>query len=183
MSLASLNQRSSHLGALLLACAFAGPALADKAAPAPAAPPAAAAKMTVTPAANVKWQPLDPKSPMGIQVSSVQGDMWKGANSSFFLKLPAGARSGLHAHTNDYYAVVISGQAGHGNNEKEASTPLAVGSTWFQPGKGMHFDSCLGDKDCVILLIYANGAFDFIPGPPDKKPAAAKAPAKPAAKK
>ena len=168
------------LAMLFTTCAFAVPALADKAAPTPApakpAPaPVAAAKMAITPAAKLTWTPLDPKQPKGLQTSMVHGDMAKGP-TSFFLKLPAGAKSGAHAHTNDYYAVLISGAHGHGANEKEASTALAVGSMWFQPGKEMHFDTCNGKKDCVILLMYPSGGFDFIPGP--AAPADPKAPAK-----
>lgn len=160
------------LAMLFTSCALAVPALAQPKAPTPPAP-TAAAKMAMTPAAKLVWTPLDPKQPKGLQTSVVHGDMAKGP-TSFFLKLPAGAKSGAHAHTNDYYAVLISGGHGHGASEKEASSPLAVGSMWFQPGKEMHFDTCNGKKDCVILLMYPGGGFDFIPGPaaePAKPPA------------
>ncbi|MDP2339964.1 MAG: DUF4437 domain-containing protein [Deltaproteobacteria bacterium] len=146
---------------------------ADKAAPAAPAPAAAAAaapKMAVTPAAELKWAPLDPKSPMGLQVSMVEGDMAKGP-VTFFLKLPAGSKSGLHAHTNDYFSVVISGAPAHGVSDKDPGKPLAVGSMWFQPAKDMHHDSCTGDKECVLLLHYPKGGFDFIPGPAAAVPA------------
>lgn len=157
------------VAALFAVSAFAG----DKAAaPAAAAPPAAAAaKMTVTNYADLKWAPLDPKSPMGLQVSMVEGDMAKGP-TTFFLKLPAGAKSGVHGHTNDYYAVVIAGAPAHGVSEKDPGKPLAIGSTWFQPGKEMHHDTCTGDKECVILLHYPKGGFDFLPGPAAAAPAA-----------
>ena len=161
------------LSVLFTTCVLAAPALAQPKTPAAPPVPAAAAKMVMTPAAKLVWTPLDPKQPKGLQTSLVSGDMMKGP-TSFFLKLPAGAKSGAHAHTNDYYAVLISGSHGHGANEKEAATPMTVGSTWFQPGKEMHFDTCNGKKDCVILLMYPSGGFDFIPGPaaePAKTPA------------
>lgn len=172
------TKTSLALGSLFLSTALVGAALADKggapaapAAPAakgapaaPAAPVAAMAKMAITAAADLKWQPLDPKNPGGLQTSMVHGDMFKGP-AAFFLKLPAGAKSGLHAHTNDYYGIAISGQPGHGNDEKEASKAMAIGSMWFQPGKAMHADNCNGKKECVILLIYPGGGFDYIPGP------------------
>jgi hypothetical protein len=157
------------VGSLFACSAFAG----DKAA-APAAPAAAAApKMAVTAAADLKWAPLDPKSPMGLQVSMVEGDMAKGP-VTFFLKLPVGAKSGLHGHSNDYYAVVIAGAPAHGVSDKDPGKPLAIGSMWFQPGKDMHHDTCTGDKECVILLHYPKGGFDFLPGPAAAAPVPAK---------
>lgn len=162
------------IGSLFAFAALAG----DKAAPPAAAPaasgaPAAPTKMTVTSYADLKWQPLDPKNPGGLQVSPVTGDVFKGP-ATFFLKLPAGAKSGVHGHTNEYFAVVIAGAPAHGASDKDPGKPLAVGSTWFQPGKEMHHDTCTGDKECVILLHYPKGGFDFLPGPA----AAAAAPAK-----
>jgi len=156
---------NAKLLAPVLVSLLAAPALADK-----AAPPAPMAKMVVTPAAKLVWTPLDPKQPKGLQTSLVHGDMQKGP-VSFFLKLPAGAKSGLHAHSNDYYSVVVAGSPGHGANEKEATTALAVGSSWFQPAKEMHFDICNSKQDCILLLEYPSGGFDFIPGPaePAKK--------------
>lgn len=163
------------LGTLLVSCALVAPALAQPKTPAAPAAPAAPAKMAMTPAAKLVWTPLDPKQPKGLQTSVVNGDMMKGP-TSFFLKIPAGGKSGAHAHTNDYYAVLISGGHGHGASEKEASSPMTVGSTWFQPGKEMHFDTCNGKKECVILIMFPSGGFDFIPGPAAAAPADPKAP-------
>jgi hypothetical protein len=165
------------VSSLVLGSLFAFSALAgEKAAPPSPAGAATPAKMTVTPVADVKWSPLDPKSPMGLQVSVVTGDMAKGP-VTFFLKLPAGAKSGVHGHNNEYFAVVISGAPQHDATGKEGK-PLAPGSTWFQPGKEMHHDACTGDKECVILLHYPKGGFDFLPGPVAAAPAPAPAPAK-----
>ena len=152
------------LSMLFTTCALAVPALAQPKTPAAPAAPAAPAKMVMTPVSKLVWTPLDPKQPKGLQTSVVSGDMMKGP-TSFFLKIPAGGKSGAHAHTNDYYAVVVSGGHGHGASEKEATTVLPVGSTWFQPGKEMHFDTCNGKKECVLLIMFPSGGFDFIPGP------------------
>jgi hypothetical protein len=136
-----------------------------------AAPAAAAPKMTVTAYADLKWQPLDPKNPGGLQVSVINGDIFKGP-TSFYLKLPAGMKAnGSHAHTNGYYGIVIAGAPAHGLSEKDLGKGLAIGSTWFQPGKEQHYDACTGDTDCVILLNYPNGGFDYIPGPAPAAPA------------
>jgi hypothetical protein len=163
------------VGSLVSFAALAGEKAAPPAA-APAAPAAAAgpAKMTVTPVAELKWQPLDPKNPTGLQISPVTGDTFKGPGATFFLKLPAGTKSGLHGHTHDYFSVVISGAPAHGASEKDPGKPLAVGSTWFQPGKEMHHDTCTGDKECIVLLHYPKGGFDFLPGPVAAAPAAKK---------
>jgi anti-sigma factor ChrR (cupin superfamily) len=138
-------------------------------------PPAGAkatGKLAVTPYASVKWQPLNPKDPKGIQISMLAGDMQKGP-VTFFMKFAAGGKSPVHGHSNDYYGIVTQGAPTHGLSDKEPGTPLAVGSTWFQPGTELHFDSCTGDKDCVVLLHYPKGGFDFFMAP-EQAPAAAK---------
>ncbi|MFM7200714.1 MAG: hypothetical protein ACKO6N_07970 [Myxococcota bacterium] len=149
----------------MLLASLTSPALAGTPATAPdatkaAAPAPAAPTMTLAPVKDLKWQPLDPKNPGGLQVSLVSGDMYKGP-TSFFLKMPPGSRSPGHTHSNDYYGVVIAGNPGHGLTSEAASTGQAVGSTWYQPGKQVHFDNCSGTAECVIYLVYPGGGFDF----------------------
>jgi hypothetical protein len=132
----------------------------------------ASGNLAVTPSADVKWQPLNPNDPTGIQVSPLTGDMQKGP-VTFFMKFNAGGKSPVHGHTNDYYGIVTQGAPTHGLSEKDPGTPLAVGSTWFQPGHGLHFDSCTGDKECIVLLHYPNGGFDFFMSP-EQAPATSK---------
>lgn len=147
------------LASLTLPALAGSPAAAPEAAKAAATAPAAPT-MKITPVKDLKWQPLDPKNPGGLQVSLVSGDMFKGP-TSFFLKMPAGSKSPGHTHSNDYYAVVTAGNPGHGATSEAANNGQAVGSTWYQPGKEVHFDNCNGSAECVIFLVYPSGGFDF----------------------
>lgn len=171
--------RIAFFSSLAVASLFAFNAIAGDAkpaapAPAPAAP--AAVKSAVTESKDLKWQPLDPKQPKGLQISVIHGDPFKGP-TAFLLKIPAGGKSGVHAHTNDYHATVIAGAPQHGKDEKDGK-PLTVGSVWSQAGKEMHHDTCTGAAECIILLMYPNGGFDFLPGPAPAPAAPAPAPAK-----
>lgn len=127
-----------------------------------AAPAAAPKTMAVTNVADIKFGLFDPKMPDGPQVALVNGDM-KGP-TQFFLKMKPGAKSGVHSHTSDYWAVVVQGTPSHGASDKDPGKPLAAGSYWFQPGGENHHDQCTGATDCVLFLSFT--------GPVDMKPAA-----------
>jgi hypothetical protein len=143
----------------------------------------------MTPAPDIKWEPLAPGMPL--QMAKLWGDRSKGGDYAMFLKMPAGVESGMHAHTLDYYAVNVQGTWVHTvEGDANPAKELPVGSYVFQPGKQMHNDVCKGKTDC-ILFVHQHGKGDFIPGKaaatakaPDAKPADAKpvADAKPAAK-
>ena len=147
----------------------AGAALAaDAPAPAPVAPAApvtasGAATASVTPVAAIAWQPLNPKNPAGVQMAVVHGDVPNGP-VSFFMKFPPGSASPQHAHTNDYYGVVVSGTPGHGATADAAATPLTAGAWWYQPGLQFHYDRCLGPDAWVLRLTFPAGGFDYVPG-------------------
>src|SRR5215472_8602828 len=72
--------------------------------PAPAAPDNGG--YALVPPAKLQYNPVMPGQP-GPDVAVVHGDLKTGA--SFFLRIPAGAKPGLHTHSSDYQAVVISG--------------------------------------------------------------------------
>ncbi len=147
---------------------MAGDPASEKKMEAPAPPDTGGAKM-ITGVAAVTWAPLDPSNAAGPQLAVLHGDPKSGG--AFFLKLPAGMKSGLHTHTADYHAVVVSGAPKHflaGGDAK--AKPLAAGSYWFQPGGQPHGDECSGKDDCVLYLVMTGG-FDFTPTPkakPDK---------------
>jgi hypothetical protein len=115
----------------------------------------------VTGANAVKFMPLDPSNPGGIQVSPISGDLMGKGPVVFFMKLPKGPAP-LHAHTAGYHATVIRGEAKHwpAGGEKAAQV-LGPGSHWYQPGKQNHGDECVS-SECVLLLQMESG-FDFIP--------------------
>ena len=141
---------------------------------------AKAKEATITPMADIKWEPL-----MGgpLQIAKLWGDRDKGPEYGMLLKFPAGMDSGMHAHTADYHAILIQGTWVHTvEGEAAPAKELTPGSYVFQPGKQMHDDLCKGKVDC-ITFVHQHGKGDFIPGkkPADKaaeKPADKKAPEK-----
>ncbi|WP_428422426.1 DUF4437 domain-containing protein [Methylibium sp.] len=88
------------------------------------------------------------------------GDLSKGAHSTF-VKLPAGFVSPLHIHTEDYYAVVISGVVANEVDAHVPDRPLAPGSYWFQKGKVNHVTKCISANECVVFITQP-GKFDYI---------------------
>lgn len=115
----------------------------------------------VTSADAVKFLPLDPANPNGIQVAPVSGQMMGTGPVVFFMKLPKGPAP-LHSHSAGYHATVIRGQAKHwpAGGDKTAQV-LGPGSHWYQPAKQAHGDECLS-ADCLLLL-QMEGPFDFTP--------------------
>ena len=120
-------------------------------------------KYALVPYDQVQFVPLDPKNPDGPQIGVVSGNPQKGP-SSFYIKLKPGTMP-MHSHSADYTAVSVKGQTKHwveGTDAEAAS--LAVGSYWFQPGRQVHGDACIGPGECV-LFIQMKGKFDFKPAP------------------
>ena len=122
---------------------------------------AAGKASTIQPAAEAKWEPYAPGAPL--QVAKLWGDRTKGAYG-MLLKLPAGFEAGLHTHTADYKAVLVSGTWIHTDEGQEISAgkELTAGSYVVQPGKAIHNDKCKEGADCIIF-IEQNAKGDFIP--------------------
>lgn len=134
---------------------------AAKPEPPPPPPPDTGGYRLVAPS-SLTYAPLIPNTP-GPELAVVTGDPQKGGG--FFLKLPPGTKPGLHTHTSDYHAIVISGAPRHWlPGEEKKAKPLGPGSYWFQPGGQPHGDECTGTEPCVLYLVLA-GAFDFTPTP------------------
>jgi len=119
--------------------------------------------MVLTPPEDAKFMPLDPndKEGKGPQISVVFGDMKKKGPLGFLLKVPAGFKPGPHTHTSDDYAVVVKGTLANFVPGEEGK-PLAPGGSWFQPGKVVHDNHCVGTEPCMVFVYTPNG-FDFIP--------------------
>ncbi|HMF43754.1 MAG TPA: hypothetical protein VKQ32_23930 [Polyangia bacterium] len=145
---------------------------------------AAAAKgkeIEVTPAADVKFEAMDPndKEMKGPSFAVVFGDIKKkGQPIGILLKVPAGGVPGAHSHTSDDYAIGITGlehDFAPGGDEGKAIGP---GGHWFQPGKMVHDNKCEAKGGTCLTFIYMPKGFDFIPAKTDAKTAAK--PAEPA---
>jgi quercetin dioxygenase-like cupin family protein len=140
---------SLSLGIVLGLCAS---ALAEKGHP-----------LTVTPASDVRFQPVNPNdtSGKGTQIATLFGDMSKGP-VGFLLKTQAGERPGPHTHSSDIYSVVVRG-TGHTFLLGAGEGPqLGPGSTYFTPAKVPHDNHCEESSECLFFE-YAPNGLDFIP--------------------
>ena len=122
-------------------------------------PAAAAARLIVKPAAELKWTDLDPAGAPGVKVADLWGDHTKGAFGAYF-KLPAGFAVPLHTHTYDIKVIFVSGtyiQAPEGKPEFR----LGPGSYLMQPGGNYrHTTSCDKASEC-LFFVESKGAFDL----------------------
>jgi anti-sigma factor ChrR (cupin superfamily) len=111
---------------------------------------AAASRLVIMPASDVKWTDLDPGAP-GVKVADLWGNHASGAFGALF-KLPAGFAAPLHTHTYDMKVVILSGtyiQAPEGKPEFR----LGPGSYFLQPGgEYRHTTSCDQASDCVFFV-------------------------------
>ncbi|HYQ44417.1 MAG TPA: DUF4437 domain-containing protein [Polyangiaceae bacterium] len=117
----------------------------------------------MTPAADVKYVPLDPKDTegRGPQISVVFGDMKKKAPLGFLFKVPPGFRPGPHTHTSDYHGIVLEGAVHDFAAGGVEGNPIGPGGHWFQPGNLPHDNHCASTTPCV-MFIYTPRGFDFI---------------------
>src|SRR5215831_2779527 len=93
-----------------------------------------------------------------LHAAPAYGDLAHGAHGTF-IKMPAGYVSPTHTHTEDYWAVVVSGVMVN----KKPDGPdvvLPVGSYYFQKGGEPHVIKCLSPEGC-IFFVSQNGKFDF----------------------
>ena len=86
------------------------------------------------------------------------GDLANGPHGTF-IKMPAGYVSPTHTHTEDYWAVVVSGVMVNKTPEG-ADVPLPVGSYFLQKGGEPHVTKCISPTEC-IFFINQDGKFDF----------------------
>jgi len=128
---------------------------------------AAANRLVVMPASDVKWTDVDPAAP-GVKVADLWGNHANGAFGALF-KLPAGFAAPLHTHTYDMKVVILSGtyiQAPEGKPEFR----LGPGSYFVQPGGDYrHTTSCDQAADCVFF-VESKGKFDLKPVDAGKAP-------------
>ena len=86
------------------------------------------------------------------------GDLANGQHGTF-IKMPAGYVSPTHTHTDDYWAVVVSGVMVN-KTPDGADIPLPVGSYFFQQGGESHVTKCISPSEC-IFFVSQNGKFDY----------------------
>jgi mannose-6-phosphate isomerase-like protein (cupin superfamily) len=113
-------------------------------------------KGVAVPASELKW--VNAKDAPGVQIAPVQGDPLKGP-SKFFIRLPPSLNVGLHHHTADHTAVVVSGTMVFGIDGQERTVPR--GSYFAFSGKKPHTTRCADPAGCT-LFIDCHGKWDVI---------------------
>jgi len=93
-----------------------------------------------------------------LQAAPAYGDLSRGPHGTF-IKMPAGYESPTHTHTEDYWAVVVSG-AMVNKKPDGADVPLPVGSYYFQKGGEPHVTKCISPNGCVFFASQ-DGKFDY----------------------
>ena len=93
-----------------------------------------------------------------LKAAPAYGDLANGAHGTF-IKMPAGYVSPTHTHTEDYWAVVVSGVMVN-KTPDGADVPLPVGSYFLQKGGEPHVTKCISPTEC-IFFINQNGKFDY----------------------
>jgi len=94
------------------------------------------------------------------------GDLQNGRHGTF-VRMPAGFKSPVHTHTEDYFAVVVEG-VGSNHPVDAPADPLPKGSYWFQRGEEAHVTECLSETDCLFFIVQP-GKFDYVLDNPDTK--------------
>jgi quercetin dioxygenase-like cupin family protein len=119
--------------------------------------PAKITGATLTPAADLKWSPMDGLA--GAEQSPLWGDPTKEAHGIFY-KWPAGTKVPLHTHTFGDRGVVISGTM---TLAVEGAPPkkLPPGSYFSLAGGTQHATGCEEGAPCVFF-IQREGKFDAV---------------------
>ncbi|CAN5621970.1 hypothetical protein BH10ACI4_BH10ACI4_24360 [soil metagenome] len=119
------------------------------------------------PANEIKFIQTGVKTAKGeLQAGIAYGDLQNGRHGTF-VRMPAGFKSPLHTHTEDYFAAVVEGIGSNHPVDGEA-VPLPSGSYWFQRGEEAHVTECLSETDCLFFLVQP-GKFDYVIENPEEK--------------
>ncbi len=113
-----------------------------------------------TPASEIRFINTGVKTEKGeLRAGPAYGDLQNGRHGTF-VRMPAGFKSPVHTHTEDYFAVVVEGVGSNHPVDAEA-VPLPTGSYWFQRGEEAHVTECLSEKDCLFFIVQP-GKFDYV---------------------
>ena len=113
------------------------------------------------PITQLKFGPTGVKNATGeLYAAAAYGDLSRTAHGTF-IKMPSGFVSDVHAHSEDYYGVVISGVGVNVQGTKN-DVALPVGSYWLQKGGEPHVTKCISPIECIFFLSQP-GKFDYVP--------------------
>jgi len=120
-------------------------------------------KGKVMPASTLEWKKMKPDNPKSPEIVVLDGDMKKGPFKAL-ARLPIGFDSGLHSHTANFSAAIISGTLRRGK-DTASGVQLSTGAVWTQPGGEVHVDSCVSEDAPCDVVIVMDGAMDSIKPP------------------
>lgn len=113
-----------------------------------------------TPFETTEFQPFIP----GAALHYIYGGMGLGVPTAQVATMEPGFTIAMHYHTNDYYAVVVSGNYQHWEDgEPDQGPVMTAGSTFFQGGGALHYDACLGPESCVLYVYFPVSADAIFP--------------------
>jgi quercetin dioxygenase-like cupin family protein len=119
------------------------------------------------PAGEIKFIQTGVKTEIGeLLAGPAYGDFQNGRHGTF-VRMPAGFKSPVHTHTEDYFAAVVEGVGSNHVPDGEA-VPLPTGSYWFQRGEEAHVTECLSETDCLFFIVQP-GKFDYVMETPESK--------------
>jgi len=119
------------------------------------------------PASEISFINTGVKTDKGeVQAGPAYGDLQNGRHGTF-VRLPAGFKTPVHTHSEDYFAVVVEG-VGSNHPVGAQADPLPKGSYWFQRGEEAHVTECLSETDCLFFIVQP-GKYDFIDETADNK--------------
>ena len=112
-------------------------------------------RVSVMPFDEISWAVL----PDGRAIATLRGDREAGEHTTY-VQFPAGFRTAIHTHSNDYDGTIIRGTARHYEPQFEGSAKwLALGSAYHVPADTPHISECSEKSDCVFA-IHQHGPFD-----------------------
>lgn len=109
----------------------------------------------VTPA-DLQWKQIVP----GAHFAAAYGDWEKGGHGKY-VRFVKGVQVPLHRHTNDYHAVVISGQMVN-LFEGGQRAPVAPGDYFYMAPMRAHSHECHSEQGCLFYT-YGDRLWDFVP--------------------
>ena len=113
-----------------------------------------------TPVTELKYNPtgISDGEHGELHAAPAYGDLRQGPHGTF-IKMPAGYVSPPHVHTEDYWAVVVSGVMVN-KTPDGPDVLLPAGSYYFQKGGETHVTKCTSADGC-IFFVSQNGKFDY----------------------
>lgn len=116
-------------------------------------------KLKIYTAEEIPFQEFAP----GVEVYYLYGGMGEGVPTSQIGRIAPNTTFPLHAHTNDYHAVIVSGNFQHWEEgDKDKGPIMTSGASYFQAGGVPHYDKCVGPEKCVLVVTFTK-ANDFYP--------------------